>query len=379
MFNRYIKVLLILLISFSSLTSTTVSAKGNNVLIDVRIWPSKEYTRTTIETTKEVKFEYEAVAKKLNVKLTESLNIEEHISKINNAIVNSEYIKSVSYNSKNKIITYQLKKDIETNIFNIEPVQKYKHRLVIDIKNNSSKKKIVKEKKKSYFIVGIDAGHGGEDPGAIGEMGTYEKDIALTMAKKLKEKIDKIDGFKGVLIRDGDYFISLYDRVEKAHKLKANILISIHADSAEYKYAEGSSVYILSESGASSTSNKWLANKENLSDLIGGAKIPKKESYLKKILMDMVLTSNIKKSKRLAEKILIGIKENDNIEMHKNNIEDAGFVVLKSPKVPSVLIETAFISNKKEEKKLKDKKFQEQIVKAIVDGIKKYKEKEVDL
>ncbi len=197
------------------------------------------------------------------------------------------------------------------------------------------------------------------------------------MARKIKDKLDKIDGLKGVLIREGDYFISLYDRVEKAHKLKADILVSIHADSAEYKNAQGSSVYILSESGATSASNKWLADRENLSDLIGGAKISKKEGYLKKVLMDMMLTSNIKKSKKLAEKILIGIKDNDNIELHKNDIEDAGFVVLKSPKVPSVLIETAFISNKIEEKKLKDKKFQEQIVKAIVSGIKKYKE--VDL
>ncbi len=379
MFNIYIKFLFVLFVSFISLANTTVYAKGNNSLVDVRIWPSTESTRTTIETTKEIKFTHEKVGKKINVKFNENLNIEKYIINLNNAVSNSDYIKKIEYSNKNKTLIYELRKDIEITIFNIEPIHKYKHRLVIDIKNNSTKKKIVKEKKKPYFIVGIDAGHGGEDPGAIGEMGTYEKDITLAMAKKLKEKIDKIDGFKGVLIRDGDYFISLYDRVEKAHKLKANILISIHADSAEYKYAEGSSVYILSESGASSASNKWLADKENLSDLIGGAKIPKKESYLKKILMDMVLTSNIKKSKKLAEKILVGIKENDNIEMHKNNIEDAGFVVLKSPKVPSVLIETAFISNKKEEKKLKDKKFQEQIVKAIVDGIKKYKEKEVDL
>ncbi len=376
MYNIYIKVLFIFLVSFFSLTNTIVYAKGNNNLVDVRIWPSNESTRTTIETTKEIKFEHQKIDKKINVKFNDNLNIEKYTIKLNNAVSNSEYVKKIEYNPKNKTLTYHLRKDIEINIFNIEPIQKYKHRLVIDL-NNNKKKKIVKEKKKPYFIVGIDAGHGGEDPGAIGEMGTYEKDITLIMAKKLKEKIDKIEGFKGVLIRDEDYFISLYDRVEKAHKLKANILISIHADSAEYKYAEGSSVYILSESGASSASNKWLADKENLSDLIGGSKIPKKESYLKKILMDMVLTANIKKSKKLAEKILIGIKENDNIEMHKNNIEDAGFVVLKSPKVPSVLIETAFISNKKEEKKLKDKKFQEQVVKAIVNGIKKYKE--VDL
>lgn len=378
MFKNSIKVLFFLLIICSNFILSNAFAKAGNELIDVRVWQSKDSIRTTIETSKITVFKYDKSEKKLVITFEENLNIEKFLKKINDGIKNNEYLTGINYSYKNKAITYSFKKQVDTNIFNIDPIQKYKHRLVIDIKSKN-KVKLVKEKKKNYFIVAIDAGHGGEDPGAIGEMGTYEKDITLMMAKKIKEKIDKIDGFKGVLIREGDYFISLYDRVEKAHKIRADILISIHADSAEYKNAQGSSVYILSESGASSASNRWLADRENLSDLIGGAKINKKESYLKKILMDMMLTSNIKKSKKLAEKILVGIKDNENIELHKNDIEDAGFVVLKSPKVPSVLIETAFISNKKEEKKLKDKKFQEQIVKAIVNGIKKYKEKEVDL
>ncbi len=376
MCKNLIRIVFYFTATFFSLMLSNAFAKGTNDLIDVRVWSSKDSIRTTLETSKEIRFKYDKTKKSLTIKIEDSLKIEKYASKFKNAFNNSDYLTNIAYDTKNKTLIYKFKNDVDINVFNIEPIQKYKHRLVVDIKS-INKQKLAQEKKKNYFVVAIDAGHGGEDPGAIGEMGTYEKDITLMMARKIKDKIDKIDGLKGVLIREGDYFISLYDRVEKAHKLKADILVSIHADSAEYKNAQGSSVYILSESGATSASNKWLADRENLSDLIGGAKISKKEGYLKKVLMDMMLTSNIKKSKKLAEKILIGIKDNDNIELHKNDIEDAGFVVLKSPKVPSVLIETAFISNKIEEKKLKDKKFQEQIVKAIVSGIKKYKE--VDL
>lgn len=373
--DKFLKKLVYFIIMLCNLFAVNVFANDNLSLIDLRVWKSEENTRITIETSKKIKFNYENKEKKLTLDIKENLSFNKYVSKINTIIDKHPYIKEFTYENENKKnkLNYFFKEKVDVNIFTLNPIDKYKYRIVIDIKKINKDKISKKEVAKKYFIVAIDAGHGGEDPGAIGDNGTYEKDITFLISKKLKEDIDKIEGFKAVLIRKGDYFIPLQERIEKAHKYKADILISVHADSAEYKEAQGSSVYILSERGASSASTKWLAEKENFSDLIGGAKITKKENYLKKMLIDMMLTSNIQYSKKLADNIIWGLKSNKQIEIHKEEVESAAFAILKSPKVPSVLVETAFISNKKEEAKLKNKKFQEQMVKAILEGIKKYK------
>ena len=216
----------------------------------------------------------------------------------------------------------------------------------------------------------IDAGHGGEDPGAIGKGGTREKDINLQISKKLKALIDKESGMKAVLIRDGDYFVPLAARVKKARKIKANIFISIHADAFTRRSVRGSSIFALSEKGATSAFAKLIANKENESDLIGGVSIDDKDPLLAKTLLDLSQSATVDDSIQLGNHVLKKVKRVN--RLHKKHVEQAGFAVLKAPDIPSILIETAFLSNPTEEKNLNSKAFQNKLVKSIFKGIKSY-------
>ncbi len=220
------------------------------------------------------------------------------------------------------------------------------------------------------ITIAIDAGHGGEDPGASGASGSREKDITLTIAKKLKAKIDAEPNMRGVLTRDGDYFIPLHGRVNKARKLQADLFVSIHADAFTNPAARGSSVFALSEKGATSASARYLAKKENESDLIGGVSLNVKDPVLARTLLDLSQTATINDSLKLGKAVL-GQIGNIN-KLHKNHVEQAGFAVLKSPDIPSILVETAFISNPEEERKLNDDAYQDTLVTSILQGIKKY-------
>lgn len=232
-------------------------------------------------------------------------------------------------------------------------------------------KPVTEVKKKGRVItIAIDAGHGGEDPGARGASGTHEKDITLMIAKKLKERFDAEENLQGVLVRDGDYFIPLQGRVLKARKLKADLFISIHADSFTNPAARGSSVFALSERGATSASARYLAKKENESDLIGGVSLGGKDPELAKTLLDLSQTATINDSIKLGKSVLLKIGEIN--KLHKSHVEQAGFAVLKSPDTPSILVETAFISNPEEERKLKDDDYQNKLVDSILAGVKKY-------
>lgn len=226
------------------------------------------------------------------------------------------------------------------------------------------------KKKERVITIAIDAGHGGEDPGARGATGTHEKEITLQIAKKLKEKIDAEENMRGVLIRDGDYFIPLQGRVIKARKLKADLFISIHADSFTNPAARGSSVFALSERGATSASARYLAKKENESDLIGGVSLGGKDPELARTLLDLSQAATINDSIKLGKHVLTNIGQIN--KLHKNHVEQAGFAVLKSPDIPSILVETAFISNPEEERKLKDSGYQAKLVDSILNGVKKY-------
>ena len=220
------------------------------------------------------------------------------------------------------------------------------------------------------ITIAIDAGHGGEDPGARGANGSHEKDITLAIARKLKEKIDAELNMRGVLTRDGDYFIPLHSRVVKARKLKADLFVSIHADAFTNQSARGSSVFALSEKGATSASARYLAKKENESDLIGGVSLDDKDPVLAKTLLDLSQTATINDSLKLGKAVLRHIGEVN--KLHKPHVEQAGFAVLKSPDIPSILVETAFISNPEEERKLNDSDHQDKLVDSILSGIKKY-------
>jgi N-acetylmuramoyl-L-alanine amidase len=229
---------------------------------------------------------------------------------------------------------------------------------------------IGKKKTGRLIIVAIDAGHGGEDTGAIGATGSYEKNITLAVAKKLKARVDAEPNMRGVLIRDGDYFIPLHTRVIKARKLSADLFVSIHADAFIRPDAKGSSVFALSERGATSASARYLAKKENESDLIGGVSLDDKDLNLARTLLDLSQTAMINDSLKLGKAVL-GNLGGINL-LHKSVVEQAGFAVLKSPDIPSILVETAFISNPDEERKLNNENYQEKLANSIVSGIQRY-------
>ncbi len=218
--------------------------------------------------------------------------------------------------------------------------------------------------------IALDPGHGGEDPGAIGATGTREKDIVLAVAKKLKARLEALPNTRVMLTRDGDYFVPLGTRVEKARKVQADLFVSIHADAFIEQRARGSSVFVLSEKGASSTAARWLATDQNKADMIGGVNLAKHDRQLASVLFDLSTTAQINDSLKLGKAVLGEIGGIN--RLHKAAVEQAGFAVLKAPDIPSILVETAFISNPEEEAKLKDEDYQEQLASAITKGIRRY-------
>lgn len=236
--------------------------------------------------------------------------------------------------------------------------------------NVDQESKVPVKKVGRQIIIAIDAGHGGEDPGARGASGSREKDITLIIAKRLKQKIDEEPNMQAVLTRDSDFFIPLHGRVVKARAMQADLFISIHADAFTNQSARGSSVFALSEKGATSASARYLAKKENESDLIGGVSLMVKDPVLAKTLLDLSQTATINDSLKLGKAVLGKVGEIN--KLHTSHVEQAGFAVLKSPDIPSILVETAFISNPEEEKRLNDENYQSQLASSIVAGIKKY-------
>ena len=220
------------------------------------------------------------------------------------------------------------------------------------------------------ITVAIDPGHGGEDPGAIGRRGTYEKHVALAISRKLKAILDGDATVRPVLTRDDDYFVPLATRVQKARRAQADLLVSIHADAFREPKARGSSVFALSENGATSAAARWLAQKENDADLIGGVNLDTRDPVLARTLLDLSQAAQINDSMKAGRHVLQELAEVN--ALHKREVEQAGFAVLKAPDVPSILVETAFISNPDEEKKLRDPRHQARYAESIADGIKRY-------
>jgi N-acetylmuramoyl-L-alanine amidase len=220
------------------------------------------------------------------------------------------------------------------------------------------------------LTVAIDPGHGGEDPGAIGGGGTYEKHIALDVAKKLRAKIDAQPNMRAMMTRDADFFVPLNVRVQKARRVGADLFVSIHADAFTTPSARGSSVFALSDHGASSAAAQWMANKENSSDSIGGINVTTQDASVNRALFDMSTTAQIRDSMRYGNFVLNEIGGIN--KLHKGSVEQAGFAVLKAPDIPSILVETAFISNPEEEQRLNDDAYRDQMANAILKGIKRY-------
>ncbi len=398
------------------------------LVTSTRIWPAPDYTRVTIESQQPVKHALfrldnpdRLVLDLEHVALSATLN--ELAGKIS---ANDPYIKGVRvgrFKPGTVRLVFDLKARVKPEAFSLPPVGEYGHRLVLDVypleppdpllaflKNRETPatpaappgaaavpapvppavetglpQVIAKSEppaasrpaprgarppSERLITIAIDAGHGGEDPGARGRNGTLEKDVTLAISLKLKERIDNEPNMRAVLTRDGDFFIPLHMRVAKARRVRADLFVSIHADAFIKPSANGSSVFALSESGATSVAARWLAKQENDADLIGGVNLGIKDPYLKQTLLDLSQTASINDSLKLGKAVL---QEMGGINrLHKSYVEQAGFAVLKAPDIPSILIETAFISNPDEEKKLKNPAYQNKMADAIFNGIKRY-------
>ena len=362
--------------------STSVFAK--TVTVDnVRVWAAPDSTRVVFDVSGPVKHKlfslnkpHRAVIDLKNATLKKNTTQPKALDK---------YLKGIRSGARNKNdlrIVLDLKKQIKYKIFQLQPNKHYGHRLVIDlfdveikqVKKEETRKEIKKETQQPAklrdVIIAIDAGHGGDDPGAKGPSGVYEKNVVLKIAKNLAEVINKERGMRAVLIRKGDYYIKLRNRIEKAREYKADLFISIHADAFRDPKVRGSSVYVLSKKGASSEAAKWLAEKENSSDLIGGVSLENKDDLVASVLLDLSQTASLEASIDIADRILKGLRKVGKV--HKRNVQSAPFAVLKSPDIPSILIETAFISNPIEEKKLTNSKHRKKMSNAILIGLKGY-------
>lgn len=264
-----------------------------------------------------------------------------------------------------------LRQRVTPRAFVLGPNAIYGHRLVIDLVASAKAPAAVPRNmpRTGDLIVAIDPGHGGEDPGALGARGTREKDVVMSIARELVRQINATPGMRAVLTRDGDYYLSLQARVEKARAVKADLLVSVHADAFTRPHARGSSVFTLSQRPTSAAA-AWLAKQENDSDLIGGVGLDARDPYLKQVLVDLSQTATNDHSMKLAGAVLSELGQINTL--HKAQVERAGFAVLKAPDVPSILVETAFISNPQEERRLQDERYQDKMARAMLAGIKRY-------
>lgn len=259
--------------------------------------------------------------------------------------------------------------------FPVGPSGSYGHRLVVDLEPAAKRAPptVVKSAADVHgrdIVIAIDAGHGGQDPGSIGKRGTKEKNVTLAIAKRLKDRIDREPGMRAVLTRDGDYFVPHRERIARARKQQADMFISVHADAYHDRSVVGSSVYVLSARGASDESARWLADRENASDLVGGVSLEDKDDVLKSVLLDLSQGASMSASIDAAEKVMDSLYQMGNIT--RRGVKHAGFLVLKAPDIPSLLVETAFISNPTEEARLLDSKHQARLAEAILKGVRSY-------
>jgi N-acetylmuramoyl-L-alanine amidase len=362
-----------------------------------RIWPSPDYTRITLEAAEPVPYKFFTLSNPERLVLDlEGVEPGVALDTLSMQLTAEDpYIGAIRAGVNRPGVTrlvLDLRSPIKASVFQLPPLGQYGHRLVVDLYSTTAPTEIVAEASsitiepvpakpvkadasqyKRLTTVAIDAGHGGEDPGALGAKGSREKDITLALAKKLKQRIDAQENMHAVLIRDGDYFVPLAQRVSKARAVKADLFMSIHADAFIKPHARGSSVFALSENGATSVAANWLARKENDADLVGGINIDVKDAFLKRTLIDLSQTATINDSLKLGHAVLKAMGGVNTL--HKPQVEQAGFAVLKAPDIPSILIETAFISNPQEEKRLNDPGYQDKLVDAIVSGVRDYFDK----
>lgn len=347
---------------------------------NIRIWAAPENTRIVFDLSGPVDHKITNLSDPFRtvIDLTDA-RLGNQITQPANADRYLRRLRSGSHADDLRVVL-DLKKYAHSRSFQLAPNDKYGHRLVVDIfaeedeeQQAASPEPVDVDSQQSAprdIVIAVDAGHGGEDPGSIGSAGTYEKDVVLKLAKLLADKINRINGMRAVLIREGDYYVSLRDRIRKARQHNADLFLSIHADSFRDPTVSGSSVYVLSQRGASSEHARWLAEKENASDLIGGVRLEDKDDVLASVLLDLSQTASLEASIDVADRVLGGLRKVGKV--HKPRVESAAFAVLKSPDIPSLLVETAYISNPKEEQNLLSSRYQQHLTDAILSGLEGY-------
>ena len=405
-----------LILSVSPLAGAT--AKQPSVLA-VRIWPAADYTRVTLEHDAPLKYTHFLVENPdrlvVDIEGVEFNSVLDSLArKVATDDPNIKLLRAGRFKPGVVRLVMELKNKVTPQVFTLAPVGEYGHRLVLDVyplnppdplmalvdgrkeaveplkldqdflsaekkpeKTPAVEAPEVHTSRKSgkqivdrLVTITLDPGHGGEDPGAIGKGGSYEKNVTLEVARRLKARIDAEPNMRAVMTRDSDYFVPLQMRVQKARRVQSDLFLSIHADAWIKPDARGSSVFVLSERGASSTQARLLAQRENEADLVGGVNLGAKDFFLARTLLDLSQTATINDSLKLG-KYLLGELGSINT-LHKNNVEQASFAVLKAPDIPSALIETAFISNPEEERRLNDDAYQEKLAEAIVRGVRQY-------
>jgi N-acetylmuramoyl-L-alanine amidase len=408
---------------FFVLCASGVPAHAADAVLSVsaaRVWPAPDYTRITLESASAVQHALFTLDNPERVVLDlEGSRVSAALTGLADKVLESDpYIKAVRvgrFKPGTVRLVFDLKTSVRPQVFALPPVGGYGHRLVLDLypvvppdpliafldrqqtQRESAPDRTTGENMAArvdpelasmnpmreappsprarppsirLITIALDPGHGGEDPGALGGTGTQEKDVTLAIARKLKERIDREPNMRAVLTRDGDYFIPLHMRVHKARRVNADLFVSIHADAFIKPHARGSSVFALSERGATSAAARWLARRENEADLIGGVNLDVKDRYLKQTLLDLSQTATINDSLKLGKAVLSELGEVN--ALHKAYVEQAGFAVLKAPDIPSILVETAFISNPHEEAKLRSESYQAKSAEALLQGIKRY-------
>lgn len=370
-------------------------------IIAVRIWPSSTYTRVTLESNIPLRYRQFLLSKPDRIVIDiEGLHLNGVLKEINSQVRSADpYLKRIrvgQFNKNTLRLVLELKQGISPQLFTLKPIAKFHHRLVVDLYpvagvtteddpllalledyNRGNLERTLPDKSPSAgkagrdrpIVIMLDPGHGGEDPGAIGKNKTREKDVVLQIARRLRTLIQREPNMQVYMTRNEDVFIPLTVRVAKARKLRADLFVSLHADAFTNRAAKGSSVFALSTKGATSTAARFLAQTQNEADQIGGVS-KSGDHYLDHTMIDLLQTATIKDSVKFGKEVL---KRMDKInKLHKTRVEQAGFAVLKAPDIPSILVETAFISNLEEERKLRTSHFQQQIAESVFAGIKAY-------
>ena len=354
--------------------SLSGSAEEAVHLKNIRLWAAPDNTRVVFDVTSPVRHDLKLLSDPFRVVV--DLEKTETTAALPRPVTGDGFVRGIRSGHHDDFlrVVLDLKKHAEARSFLLKPNEHYGHRLVVDVYDDQQEQVVIPEEAPAPgyrdFVVAIDAGHGGEDPGAIGPRGTHEKAVVLQIAKKLARALDRERGIRAVLTRTGDYYLPLRKRIELARRHKADLFISIHADAFTNPRVHGSSVYVLSSRGASSEHARWLAERENASDLIGGVSLDDKDNLLASVLLDLSQTASLEASIDAAERVLEGLKKVSTL--HKPGVESAAFAVLKSPDIPSLLVETAFISNPQEEKKLRSNAYQQKLALALSGSVKRY-------